>query len=740
MERVITRDPDPRPVPSREPTQAATDFTKMALKRFVLMADSSRLQRQRSIEEVEFNSGRHWDAALRKEREEKDRVVMEVNRTPQYLNQVENAYRMARPTTIIKPNGNGADERRAEIKQGLIRNIDRRSDSESLDDECFYGLLEKGWSFSRVAVEYEHEKSNRVCLRHKRIYDDFSVYYDPGATEIDLTDAVDWFLTSDIPIDQYEATYGELPAAWSTSELKTIEDPEKEWIGEKTVRVAEYFYKLRTKEPLYTLADDPYGDGKWEDELAKDDDGRLIGVAYLEGKPIYRTSYRTKIMWCLLNGRQILEGNDELTAGREYVPGMKYVPIIPYLGRRILFEKRYIYTGMVRDAIEPCLAADYWLSAITEMVALGPKAPWIVAYDSIANYREMWDNSNIENYAALYYDRYDSDGNELPSPIRSFGEPPIQAMTFILNYAEEDLKRVMGIYQRSLGAPGPEHSGIAIRQVQQEADVANFNYTDNMKRGVELRTKIYLDLIPKVYVGAQVIDITRTDKNTEKILINKEYRDPKTGKIIDYDMVNGDYDVEVEVGQNMATRREAAAQGINDYLKVDPGAAPFVGDLLARNLDFPDKDELEERLRQRAMAAGVNVASSQADQDIPDKFKAQYQAQAKMLEQTTQALQQMQQARATEEQKFQHQANIKAMELASQERIASMNNEAKLAQAEFMSKNEAAMTYLKATVEALQNQINLMMQAPDAQEFQMSSGKLTPAGGPSPAQQPQAAM
>lgn len=739
-ERVIRREADRPALEERTPTQAESEFVRGVLDRFRTMSEAEKLQRKRSYEEVEFNSGVHWDSTMRKEREDKERVVMEINRTPQYLNQVSNSQRMTRPAILIKPNGNGADEEQAGIKQGIIKSIEKRSDAESIRDDGFYAVLEKGWTYWRVSVEWEHEKSNRQVIRTRRIFDDFSVYCDPAATEPDRSDAMDWFITHDYPLESYPDEFGTAPSGWASGELTSTEDPVRDWIGDKTIRVAEYWYKERKKEKLYILADDPLADGRWEDELERNDEtGRLVGVAYVEEEPVYRWSYRQKIYWCLINARGVIYGNEGHTAGREYVKGAKHVPIVRCEGRKYLIDKRVVYAGMVRDAIEPCLASDYWLSAITEMVALGPKAPWVVAYDAIAQYREMWDQANVENYAALYYDRWDAEGNELPAPVRQFGEPPIQAMTFILNFAEEDIKRVMGIYQRSLGAEGPEHSGVAINAVQREADIANFNYVDNLKRSIAYEARIYLDLIPRVLDAPQVMDIVRPTGKTEKVTINAEFK--KNGQSKKYDMAVGDYDVEVEVGPSMATRREAAAQGINEYLKVDPQAAPFVGDLLARNLDFPDKAELEKRLRQRAAAAGVKAEDPMDEADVPEEFKQLYKQQSAQLEQVTQAAQQMQEAMKTDEAKFAHEREIAAMKIASEERIAALNADKELAKAEMADKAKSDLAMLQASLQQVQADVEAFRQAgPVEWQFDHETGQITPPQGQPAAQnEPQGA-
>lgn len=655
------------------------EFVRLVHRRWKLMSDAEELQRRRSVEEVEFNSGKHWDSEMRKEREDKDQVVIEINRTPQFLNQVANEQRMTRPAAVIKPEGNGADEHRARILQGMVKSIEIKSESEAIHDDAFYAVLEKGWTYWRVKWQYESDRSFKKVVRTTRISNDFSVYCDPAATEYDKSDARDYVITEDMPDDVYKAEFGESRLA-SMTNLTSLGDEIKDWIGDGVKRVAEYFYKDIKKEKLYALADDPYGEGKFEDELERDEEGLLVGVLYAFGQPMFRMSNRQKVYWAKINAIEILDGNEDRTAGREYIKGGKYIPIIPAHGRRMLVEKKRVWAGMVRDAIEPCLASDYWLSAITEQVALGSKAPWVVAYEAIAQYREMWDTANIENYTALFYDAFDSQGNALPAPFRNFGEPPIQAMTFILKFADEDLKRVMGIYNAGLGAPGPEVSGVAIGARQRESDVANFNYIDNFKRSISYETKVKLDYIRLVYDSKQVIEIVKPDGKSETVTINDEFKDPKTGEIKSTFINRGDYGVVVEVGASFNTKREQAANGINEYLKVDPGAAPLVGDILAEQLDFPEKDRLAKRLKHRVPPEAIqDEEDSDEEQKIPPAFQAQYKKQAQMLEQMNQIIEDLTAKLETEELKRKHETQIKAMELASQERQSALKAQIEIA-------------------------------------------------------------
>lgn len=638
------------------------EFMVKVRARWAASSTSEDVQRRRSLEEVLFNSGKHWDPDIYKERTGKERICLEVNRTPQYLNQVSNEEKLTRPTMKFKPVGNG-DKGIAQVKQNLARSIERRSGAQGIRDDAFYRMLEKGWAYWRVSTDWESDKSFDQVIKTDRIFNDFSVYRDPNARQPDKSDAKFYFITEDMPYDDYMEEHGDSNLAslnWTSPG-----DEYRDWVSTdgKMVRVAEYYYVTSTKVMIYKLAD---GSVKYEDETTAEE--RINA----QDK---RWTKRKKVFWCKVNGGEILDGNDDLTAGRETLDPS--IPIVFLGARTIRVEDKDIYVGMVRDAMEPCLASDYWLSAITEMVALAPKAPWLASAKAIAGYETEWQAANVENYAVLHYNHVDENGQEIPEPKRNFAEPPIQAMTFILRYADEDLKRVMGIYNAALGAPGPETSGVAIRNRQSESDVANYNYQDSLQRAIAYEAFLYNGLIRKVYDEERTIELTRADNTVELVAINKLFQD-KAGKDTKYDMTMDDCTTEVEVGPSMNTKRQEAAANMTDFLKIDPSAAPLVGDLIARNMDFPDSEEFERRLKSRVPEDLRSNDLGEGKTDVSPEFKAAYQKQAQALEMANNEIQQLTEIIKTKQVETSREMELLKTKLASQEKIAGLNNETQI--------------------------------------------------------------
>ena len=64
-----------------------------------------------------------------------------------------------------------------------------------------------------------------------------------------------------------------------------------------------------------------------------------------------------------------------------------------------------------------------------------------------------------------------------------------------------------------------------------------------------------------------------------------------------YDLSVGKYDLTVETGPSFTTRREEAANQMIELIRVNPQVAGVIGDILAKNLDWPGAEEIARRLQ-----------------------------------------------------------------------------------------------------------------------------------------------
>jgi hypothetical protein len=176
--------------------------------------------------------------------------------------------------------------------------------------------------------------------------------------------------------------------------------------------------------------------------------------------------------------------------------------------------------------------------------------------------------------------------------------------------AQDDMKAVTGLHDASLGAQGNETSGRAILARQQEGDTSNYHFLDNLSRAIEHGGRIMIDLIPTVYSGARMIRVLGIDrKEGETIQLGQPMvvkgpdgqpkMDPATNlpmtKLCALDV--GKYDLTVDVGPSYGSKRQEAAEQMTNFIQAYPNAAPILGDLVAKNLDWPEHEEAARRLR-----------------------------------------------------------------------------------------------------------------------------------------------
>ena len=95
-----------------------------------------------------------------------------------------------------------------------------------------------------------------------------------------------------------------------------------------------------------------------------------------------------------------------------------------------------------------------------------------------------------------------------------------------------------------------------------------------------------------------MVRVLGEDETAQNVQINSPFQVQTQEGISDkiYDLTAGRYDVTVKAGPSFTTQREESATQMMELLRAFPAAAPYVGDILARNLDWPGADEIAKRL------------------------------------------------------------------------------------------------------------------------------------------------
>ena len=550
----------------------ADALLRLMRKRFSAGVEADRHNRRSAKEDMEFAyvPGSQWDSVRKAEHQAEGRPTLEINRMPTFLAQVIGDQRQAKPSIKIHPVDAKGDPEVAIVLEGLVRNIEAVSNADIAYDTAFEHTTGGGFGYWRIITDYCDDNSFDQEIQIKAITNSFSVVWDPVAVEWDMSDAGWVIVHSLIQKTEYERLYpNKLPANFEESDTT-----HQEWVLEDAVRIAEYFYKKPKKNTIYLLESGEVVDEVPEGETAKD--SRAI-----DGYEIYRVK---------VDGYNILE--------EEQLWPSKYWPIVPVIGKSIYIDgKRYVW-GLIHYSKDSQRAYNVTRSRETEMYMLAPLAPVVATAKQIGPYKPMWDNANKKTYPYLLY-QTDPEAQGPPQRLN-----PPQISSALANSAArdiDDIKGTMGLFDASLGNRSNETSGVAIKARQMEGDVGTFPFIDNLARARNLTYRVLVDLIPKIYDAKRIIRVLGIDGTVKTVEINAPGQvEDESGIAIDKilnDLTVGKYDITMTMGPSYSTQRMEAADSLMRFVQSAPQVASLIGDLIAKNQDWPGAQEVARRLR-----------------------------------------------------------------------------------------------------------------------------------------------
>jgi len=380
-----------------------------------------------------------------------------------------------------------------------------------------------------------------------------------------------------------------------------------------------------------------------------------------------------------MSGAEILDKRDW--------PG-RYIPIIPVYGDEFDIEGKRYFRSLIHNALDAQRMFNYWRTASTELVALAPRVPYIVAKGAIDHDIERWNTANTKSHPFLEYD-----------PAKSGSVPPQRqpldmgtaagALQEALN-ASDDIKSIVGMYDASLGARSNETSGRAIMARQREGDVSTFHFIDNMARAIRHTGRILIDLIPKIYDTPRIVRVIGEDGSQETRQINQQFPqvDPQTGQpMVDeqgraimalHNLTAGKYDLTVTTGPSFTSRREEAAMQMTEMIRAFPASAPIVGPELAKNLDWPGADKIAQKME--AISSGQLPEQAQkAMQDMQAQIQQLAEENQKLKQDKSEKIAEVQADQQVALIKVQSEKDIAAAKIEAQKQIEFYKAQANLA-------------------------------------------------------------
>lgn len=597
-----------------------------ALERFKQAQDAYSKQRDDARSDLRFVAGEQWSSDP-----SGDELRLTVNLLNPFLRQITAEARTANPSIKVIPVGNGADIDIAEVRQGLIRNIEQQSNSESIYQLALWYAAASGEGYIFIDSEYCSDESFDQDLLLKACENPEKVFLDPLHTKVDGSDAEWAFVIEDISHDTLKRKFpksklGENIQQFGWDRLSLPGD----WLDEETVRLAKYWVKERRPKTIWLVQDPLTLEQSVMTEQPPED------VVVLNK----RTSHDIVVKCYLMNATEVLE---ETTW-----PG-KDIPIIKVTGDAFYVGGERVQYGAVRHAKDPQKQYNYFTSRQTEMVDLAPKNSFVGATGQFANNPEKWANANRINYGFLDYTPTALNGTPVPPPTRVSGldQASFNGVAQSRQQSLEDLKLVFGLHDAALGRMQGEASGVALQNRVEQSSRSTYHYFDNLLISIKAIGRQLNALIPYFYDTERIVRIVKPTDEEQLIAINSMSNNNR------YDLTRGDYSVIVSTGPAYASKRQEAYEALNQIMAALPDTGRVIGDLVASQIDSPVAQRAAQRIKATIPQEVLAATGENNEEDL---------APAELLQKTQQEL-------SVAQQKLQ-QVELEKQELETKVRIA----------------------------------------------------------------------
>lgn len=533
-----------------------------------------------------------WDPVVLEARRGKPCYTF--NRVLQPVNLVVADMRECMPAGKVRPTDDQGTDAVAEVFGGIMRNVEQVSRAPETYKQQFKYAVAGGYGAWYLAPVFSPGKTFDQEIRIHNIPNPQTVVWDPECNDPCAADSNKCIVADRISKDNYNATYG--PGASGMSFYFSRDS--YGWFTDKEVRIADYWERVPFEQEIALMSDGrvvDYTDKQAELEsylelqgLGKDK------VARVEQR---RTLMHWRVMWCKCDGSNLLEG--------PIFYDWRRIPVVRVPGRYINIEGRKKLQSLIRHSKDAQRNYNTRTSDMIERSALMPKAPYLVTQKMIEGYENEWQRANIASRPFLPYnvDKEAIESGGMPQRIAPIDMP--MAALALAQQAAGDIQATTGFFDPALGNAEEMNrvSGTALTQHTRRSDLGSFEFIDGFGAAAQLTWEMGLDMIPTVYDSERVVRITGVDGVQKMVAINQS--DPDGGQDLINDLKKGSYDCVVTIGPSFQTQRQETLQTLIEAAGTIPAIAALIPDLIAKNIDTKDADEMTRRLRIGLIQQGI---------------------------------------------------------------------------------------------------------------------------------------
>ena len=588
-----------------------------------------------SRKDVDFVYVEQWPEEAKTARQNRPQLTLNV--LPQYAQQVVNSARRAKFSIQVdqiagenKPflsrTGGSVAYDRSQVMEGLIRDIEDRSKAHNCYSRALQHAVEGGFGWLFVTTAECLDDPFNIELEIEHVRDRYSVLVDPQSERENLSDAK-WICKSrDYDWDEFReewpnAVYSDtgMPMAGHRRDEGSYSE-----VQQNTVRVTDYWWK----EPVEREACEYIrAVGTVEDRLVLYRDehegifDELEEQGYQKGRTVKVQGYR--IRYARVTNHAILDGP-------HWWPST-ILPGVMVRGREINLQTDDVLNGMFRYSKDAARMLNYWMSQATEKMALLPRAPYLISEEQISGHKDQWMNMYQQNSPVLVY----TSDPDVPPPARVNTTDMATGELQLMSNARSLLQDTIGMHDAGLGRRSNEVSGIALNERQEQIELGNYDFLDNLSKSVVRIGEILCDMIPRVYTGSMARRLIMNDDSQIFVDLNKDIVDEETGKTVRvFSMDFSRYACRVDVGPASKTQRQEFVNMMIEWGRSDPDGFALFRDLIVKHMDIPQAHVIADRMKKtvpREFLSETEQAEVPPPQPSPEQQAEIMKAQAEMM-------------------------------------------------------------------------------------------------------------
>lgn len=646
-------------------------------------------------------------------RDEAGRATVSADELSQHVNQLINDVRQNKRGAKVAPMGAGADEKTAQLRQELIRQIEYRSNA-ALDayPVMFENAVQRSYGYLRVKPDYTDHRSFDQELRILSIPNPNMVTEDPYALSPTGADWKFLYFAESWAKDDLKRRWPKAKkVSFDSDAMKLAPD----WIKAGRVLVAER-WRVTTKKRKLLLVQMPSAPGqppappvaKFADEL----DLKTLpkGAIILKDREVDYPQVKQQIV----NGVEILEEND--------FPGTS-IPFVACYGKVMYMDigdgpKKHILS-LIRLARDPQMFYNVYRSQQAELAAMIPKTPIGGYKGQFAGVENDWQKAPHEPLAFIEFnftaDNWNANWGPMPPPQRVMysAADHLQALELCAEGARRAIQAAVGTSPLPTQAQRRnEKSGVALKQIEDTAQKGSFHFIDHFDSSLVRTWEITNELIPFYYDAARDVTVRKGDDQPAQVRIN----DPSHPESVS--ATDGQHDLTISVGPRQISEREAASDFADSILNsallklMDPAQAKQLAALAIRLKSVgPLGDQMADILSPKEEGKPSPEQLQQMQQQVQELQKQLQQAADEIK--TDKAKQQAQ----IEMQAIKSRADvaIQRMKDATQLAVAKIEASTKGGIVQFEAENEAIALAAEQEHEAAQAEIDRQHEAAMAQ-------------------------